>query len=105
MCRHVRTKERKEMYRIIEMTTHAMQRALERGIEKVDVERVINLPIETIYSKHEQNYKSYGLVNNPYTKEERHLIVIHTILNKDVKIISVMWGARGGLKRHGFRNL
>ena len=80
------------------MTVHARARALHRGISEVDIDIVINSPIQTIYSQDEQNYRSYGLVKDPYTKEERYLIVVHTILNKYVKIISVMWGTKGGVK-------
>lgn len=80
------------------MTAHARGRAFERGINEIDIEMVINSPVKTIYSEDEQNFKSYGLVNDPYTNEERYLIVIHTRLNKYVTIISAMWGTKGGLK-------
>jgi hypothetical protein len=93
------------MYRIIKMTGHARTRALERGIDEIDIEKVIDFPAETVYSSYEENYISYGLVVNQYTKEERYLLIIHTILNKYVKIITVMWKDRGGLKGYGFSNV
>jgi hypothetical protein len=93
------------LYRIIKMTAHARARALERGIDVIDIERIINSPAETVYSRFEENYISYGLVVNPYTREERNLLIIHTILDKYVKIITVMWKDKGGLKSYGFSNI
>ena len=86
------------------MTVHARTRALERGIDEIDIERIINFPAETIYSKYEENYVSYGLVVNQYTRETRYLLIVHTILNKSVKIITVMWKDRVGLRNYGFKN-
>ena len=93
------------MVRIIKMTAHARDRALHRGINIIDIERIIDSPIETVYAEYEERYKSYGLVTNLYTKETRYLIIIHTILNKCVTIISVMWTNKGGLQEHGFSNI
>jgi uncharacterized DUF497 family protein len=98
-------KDDEEMDRTIKMTAHAKERALHRGVDQTDIERIINSPTETIYDEYEENYKSYGLANDPYTKEDRYLVIFHTILNKYVKIISVMWTDKGGLQRHGFSKL
>lgn len=88
------------------MTAHARERALHRGVDQADIERIIKSPTETIYNAYEENYKSYGLANNPYTKEDRYLVIFHTVLNKYVMIItSVMWTSKGGLQSHGFGKL
>jgi uncharacterized DUF497 family protein len=89
----------------IRMTTHARTRALERGIDLDDIERIINSPMQTIYAEYEERYKSYGIVTKPYSKEVRYLIIVHTILNKYVTIISVMYTSKGGLQEHGFSNI
>ena len=89
-------------HHIIKMTAHARIRALERGIDEIDIERIINSPIETIYDRYEETYKSYGIAVNHYTGESRYIIIIHTAFNKYVTIITVMWTDKGGLKEYGF---
>jgi uncharacterized DUF497 family protein len=93
------------MGRIIKLTAHAIERALHRGVDQTDIERIINSPTETIYNEYEENYKSYGLANDPYTKDDRYLVIFHTTLDKYVNVISVMWTDMEGLRRHGFRKL
>ena len=88
------------------MTAHARERALQRGVDQADIERIIKSPIETIYNAYEENYKSYGLANDPYAKEDRYLVIFHTVLSKYVMIItSVMWTSKEGLQSHGFSKL
>lgn len=85
------------------MTGHATQRSLSRGVVIADIEKVINFPEETIYDDYEETYKSYGRIIDPYTKQSRYLIIVHTGFNKHVKVITLMWvNSKGGLKAHGF---
>jgi len=91
--------------RHISIRGHAKERALARGVDELDIERIINSPLETIYNEYEETYKSYGEAIDPYTKKPSYLIIIHTILNKYVTIITVMWTNKGGLKAHGFTKL
>jgi ABC-type transport system substrate-binding protein len=88
------------------MTNHAREKAISRGVEEVDIERIINAPSETIYDEYEETYKSYGRATDPYTKEPYYLIIVHSAFNTYVKVITVMWvNNNKGLKSHGFSNL
>jgi hypothetical protein len=87
------------------MTSHGLQRAFERGILEDDIVHVINNPIQTIFDGERKNYKSYGRIFEPYTKDERILIVIHSELNTTVNIYTVMWTNRAGLRFYGFRDV
>ena len=62
-------------------------------------------PIETIYDKERKNYKSFGSPINPLTKEQPYLMVVYSKFNTNVKVITVMWKDKGGLKEHGFNKL
>jgi hypothetical protein len=84
------------------MTGNARARALERGINEIDIERIINSPVETIYDQDIERFKSYGTAIDQYTNEPHYLIIIHTAFNAYVTIISVMWTDKGGLKEYGF---
>jgi hypothetical protein len=87
------------------MTDHALERAEQRGIRRSDITKIINDPIETIRDAHTGRYKSYGKGIDLYTKERVYVIIIHTPLNTNVKIITVMAvNSKGGLKAHGFSN-
>ena|SRR5215213_9809329 len=87
------------------ITAHAREKTIARGIDAMDIQRIINEPIETIYNEYEETYKSYGEAIDPYTKKPYYVIMIHTALNKYVTIISVMFTDKGGLKFHGFSKL
>jgi hypothetical protein len=87
------------------MTAHAREKIIARGIDAMDIQRIINEPIETIYNEYEETYKSYGRARDPYTKKPYYVIIIHTTLNKYVTIITVMFTDKGGLKFHGFSKL
>lgn len=87
------------------MTPHAKQRAEERSVDEQEIRYVINNPIETIYDKNNQTWKSYGKIIDKYKGEERILIVVYTKYNLSVKIVTVFWSNRGGLSYHGFSNL
>jgi len=89
------------------MTDHAKIRALERGISKDDIVRIINDPAETIYDNYEENYKSYGIITDPYNPNRTYyVIIVHNSLKADyVAIITVMITGKGGLKTHGFSNI
>jgi hypothetical protein len=68
------------------MTKHAMERALERGVELQHIEFVINNPHETIYDVVRVNYKSCGLISNPPFKEQLWLLVVHRVLS-DYRVV------------------
>lgn len=85
------------------MSQHASQRALERDIAEDQVRAIINKPIETIYDADSDNYKSYGLVTHPFTKNEAYLEVVHSKFNTEVLIITVMWTTTGRLRIDGFK--
>jgi hypothetical protein len=59
------------------MTSHGLQRALERGILEEDIVHVINNPNETVFDGRRKNYKSYAKILDPYTRDERILVVVH----------------------------
>ncbi len=82
-----------------------MQRAFERGVLEEDIIYIINNPSQTIYDDERKNYKSYGKIIDPYTKEEKYLVIAHNKLNTTVYIYTVMWTNHGGLKFYGFRDL
>ena len=86
----------------IKITTHCRQRTQERDIDIKDIEKVINGPLETIYDKERQNYKSFGKSKNPLIKEQPYLVLIHSKINSSVTIITAMWADKGGLKAIGF---
>lgn len=88
------------------MTAHAKQQALIRGVDEREVERIINEPIETIESKYEETYKSFGKGKDPFGRESSYIVIIHTSLySRYVKVITVMWTNEKGLKHHGFSNI
>jgi hypothetical protein len=87
------------------ITKHAYTRIFERGIDKKQVEMIMNNPTETIYDRERRNYKSFGLLSNPPTKEQPYLMVVHSKFNTSVKIMTVMWKDKGGLRKHGFSKL
>jgi hypothetical protein len=68
---------------------------------------VLRQPIETIYDDYTERYMSYGIATDTYTKEPRHLLVIHSGLmgKSSVTVITVMWTSKGGLRQHGFSNI
>ena len=86
---------------------HAKIRILERGILEEDVQKIINNPIQTVYDDYEENYKSYGIIEDKYKENrKRYVIIVHNDLNSDpVKIITGMVTSKGGLKRFGFNNI
>jgi len=86
----------------IKLTTHCRQRTQERGIDNIDIEKVINDPVETFYDKERENYKSFGRGKNPSIKEQPYLVLIHSKINSSVTIITAMWADKGGLKAIGF---
>ncbi len=87
------------------MTNHARDRALERGINISDIERIVNDPIETIQDPYHGNYKSFGLVEG---SESCYIKIIHSesdISAQQVYIVSVMMTDRGGIKADGFSKI
>jgi uncharacterized membrane-anchored protein YitT (DUF2179 family) len=87
------------------MTDHAIERSLQRGIQRADITRIINNPIETIQDARTGRYKSYGEGIDSYTRERVYVIIIHTPFNKNVKIITVMSvNSERGLRAYGFSN-
>lgn len=87
------------------MTTHAYGRSFDRGINRKQIESVLKNPIETVYDKERKNYKSFGMPTNPLIKEQPYLLIVHSKFNSSVKVITVMWKGKGGLKEHGFSKL
>jgi uncharacterized DUF497 family protein len=79
------------------ITNHARQRAEERGVELVDVYAILIKPRQTIYDEIRDNYKSYAKVRN------RYLVVIHTKLNSEVRVITVIPMNKKGVSENGFR--
>jgi hypothetical protein len=90
----------------IRMTKHARLRALERDIKLDMIRQVINNPKETFFDQARGNYKSVAIVKHPSSKQETHLMVIHSDkINTPVSIISAMWQTTGSLKRIGFSKI
>lgn len=75
--------------------------------QKDEIQRIIDNPIHTVYDKYEENYKSYGIVDNKYNKyNKKYIIIVHNSLNSNpVRIITGMITSKGGLKRYGFNNI
>ena len=91
--------------RKVKLTDHAEERALQRGIRRFDIVKIINNPKETVIDEHTGRYKSYGEGIDAYARERVYVIIIHTPFNTNVKIITVMSvNNEGGLKAHGFSN-
>jgi hypothetical protein len=91
--------------RIVKISKHANKRALERSISKKNIKTIINNPVETIYDSKRENYKSFGLALNSFTKTQEYLLIVHSKFNTHVTIITVMWMNKGGLKKIGFNKL
>jgi Domain of unknown function (DUF4258) len=95
----------KKEKRTIHMSDHATFQAIRRNISEEDIERIINSPIETVYDSYEENYKSYGIVEDKYNRNQKlYLLIVHTNLQdhlnyNSVKIITVMYVNRGGLAK------
>ena len=87
------------------LTKHCKSRAFERYVTTQEISKVINNPIQTIYDDERQNYKSYSKSENPSYKDQPYLVVIHNKINTSVKIITVMWTDKGGLKIIGFNKI
>ncbi len=83
-------------------TTHSLRRLIQRGISKEDVESVIQNPIERITDESTNNYKCFGILDD---SEPKYLIVIYTISNKCIKIITAMNVDAGGVKTNGFTRM
>ncbi|WP_148702000.1 DUF4258 domain-containing protein [Candidatus Nitrososphaera evergladensis] len=86
-------------------TAHARDQAIARGIDQSEVRRILEKPDGIISDAHEGTRHCYGRAIDPYTKQERYLIVIYTNLNNFIKVITVMWTDKGGLRAHGFGNI
>lgn len=87
------------------LTNHCKARAVERYVTTQDISKVINSPIQTIYDKERQNYKSFGKTEKPPYNEQPYLVVIHNKINTSAKVITVMWTDKGGLKVIGFNKI
>lgn len=80
------------------LTDHAKIRIIERNISEEDIQMIIDNPINTVYDEYEENYKSYGVVDEKYNK--KYMIVVHNGLNSNpVKVITAMYVSKSGLKR------
>jgi hypothetical protein len=97
------TKNEKKIY----LTGHGKSQLFIRGILDQDIKTVINNPIQTVYDEYEENYKSYGIIEDKYNKNnKKYIIIVHNSLNSDpVNIITGMVTSKGGLKRFGFDNI
>ncbi|MGD1837384.1 MAG: DUF4258 domain-containing protein [Nitrososphaeraceae archaeon] len=72
--------------RTIKLTDHAKLRAIERGISEDDIKMIINKPVETIYDKYEENFKSYVIVIDKYDNNKtKYIMIIHNDLNLSCK--------------------
>jgi hypothetical protein len=93
--------------RNIVILDHAKIRILERGILEEEVKMIINNPIQTIFDDYEENYKSYGIIEDKYNaNNKKYIVIVHNSLNSNpVKIITGMVTSKGGLKRFGFNNI
>jgi hypothetical protein len=80
-------------------TNHSLERLRERDIDKQDIEKVIENPTELI----NENYNKYKCFSEVYNTEPKYLIVVYTIDNKCIKVITVFKAGRGGVKVRGFK--
>lgn len=87
------------------LTKHCKTRAFERYVTTLEISKLINNPTQTIYDDERQNYKSYTKSENSPYKDQPYLVAIHNKINTSVKIITVMWTDRGGLKIIGFSKI
>ncbi|MDC8451619.1 MAG: DUF4258 domain-containing protein [Candidatus Nitrosotalea sp.] len=87
------------------LTKHCKDRAFERYVTTREISKVINNPVQTISDDERQNYKSYGKSENPPYKDQPYLVAIHDKINTSVKVITVMWTDKGGLKIIGFNKI
>ena len=89
----------------IRFTQHAMDRALERWIDKKDIKRVIKEPLETVYDSDNNKFKCFGNAIDSYTKEGKYLMVVYRKFNTYDLVITSMWITQGGLKANGFNKI
>jgi hypothetical protein len=88
------------------LTDHVRQRAVDRGIDENEIVRIVKKPVESIYDTANSNYKSYGISTDPYTKQTRYLMVVHTgKINNSIKVITSMWVYPSRLKIYGFNKV
>ncbi len=86
-------------------TKHAIRRSIERGINKEEVEVILQNPIEVIKDRYNDKNKCFGKLNDSFSKESKYLIIVHTIFNECATIITVMITDKGGVKADGFSRI
>lgn len=92
----------KNKVRVI-LTNHLREMAVARGIDEIEIKRIVRYPIETLYDTENQNFKSYGKAFDHYTKQTRYLMIVHSgKLNNSIIVITSMWINPKGLKFYGF---
>lgn len=79
----------------IRITKHCEERMQMRDIKKTDILKIIRNPIETVYDKERNNYKSFGMGTEPPIKEQPYLLIVHNTLNKQIVVITSMWKEKG----------
>ncbi|CUR52196.1 protein of unknown function [Nitrosotalea devaniterrae] len=87
------------------LTNHCKARAVERYVTTQDISKIISNPVQTIYDEERQNYKSFGKAEKPPYPEQPYLVAIHNKINTSVRVITVMWTDKGGLKIIGFNKI
>ena len=99
-----------EIIRKIKVSNHARTRLQERGIDIVEIIRIVNMPIDTItyHDGDDEIHKVYGKAIDPYTKKSKYLMIIYKKLDKpddrdnSILLITALWISRGGLEKYGF---
>lgn len=81
----------------IQMTDHAKDMAQLRSVSPQEIASVLIQRTQTIYDEERDNYKTYARVGN------RYIVVVHTKLNSNVRIITVIHKGKKGLLKDGFK--
>ena len=88
------------------LTYHVRERAVSRGIDEIDIKCIVRNPIETYFDIENDNFKSYGKATDPYTKQTRYLMIVHSgNINNSITVITAMWIEPQGLKFYGFNKI
>jgi len=89
----------------IKITKHCEDRCSDRNVTKEQIFEVVENPMDVFYDEERGNFKCCGTVIQPPYTDEPYLVVIYQKFNIEIKVITVMWKSKGGLKSIGFSNI
>ena len=89
----------------IATTLHCKERMVSRNVTLQQIRQTIHNKIGEFYDPQRNNWKCFGMPDDTPYVSEPYLLVIYGKEDKNIKVISVMWNDKGGLKANGFNDL